>query len=187
VAVTSASRPAVDPKPLAVRAQDLPHSFKREGGQYVTLALYARGHKVSLAVARRSGFVTGYLTAYDEGPGGTAVFSVVSVFETAPQASVLVEQERQNCAPGAVLSQVNIGVEADFCKFTATAIPSYTITWQRGKIAGLVLIFGRKAKAAEALALARRQDGRTAAAAAAATGGTTTVPRTKAKPGVYTA
>ena len=45
-------------------------------------------------------------------------------------------------------ARINIGIGADLCSFTdgLTAVPSFTITWQRDNVANWVLIFGGSAK-----------------------------------------
>src|SRR5262249_286693 len=149
-AAASASRADVDPKGLAVRAQDLPRSFHlKEKHDYV----------ITPAQLGEPGFVIGHSTSYDEGPQGIAVFSDGYGVRTAAQAAVFPRFYRGNCKHGAVLTRIEIGIAADLCSYTATDVPSFTVSWQRDGVAGRVLVFGQPAKRslAVALALARGQ------------------------------
>jgi hypothetical protein len=152
-----AARSPVDPRLVAVGPQDLPSSYKVNGRKFVVAS--ARTEKTA------PGFLRGYIASYDQGVRGNALWVQALVFRTAAAGLPTLRKFVGTCDRGAVLRHVNVGTDALMCSYTDShGLPSYAISWQRAGVVSDLLIFGFPATAAQAIALAHRQDARIAAA-----------------------
>jgi hypothetical protein len=172
-----------NPEALVLALSEVPAGFSDSLSQYLPVARLAKPSGVSVAQYQAWGYKSGYEVAYSAestaagwGPGPFGISSYALVYRTEAGARTSYLSAYKQCpkshgaSHGTYVSLGGrIGDQSFVCAFSSANLttPDYDVYWHQGTVEGLIVLAGqspRAVSAANAVALARKQDAKDEAA-----------------------